>query len=93
MFEVFRRNAGVIAFLPDREPFELGISELVEDMTTWADAGDIPPVDIDMLAVACVGMGFQVATHLVERDPPDIDGATRFCTKMFMGGLRALTED
>src|SRR5436190_6910831 len=27
MFEVFRRNAGVIALLPDREPFELGISE------------------------------------------------------------------
>jgi AcrR family transcriptional regulator len=93
MFEVFRRNAGVIAFLPDREPFELGISEFVEDMTTWADAGDIPPIDVEMLAVAIVGMGFQVATHLVEGDPPDVDGATRFCTRMFMGGLRALSEE
>jgi AcrR family transcriptional regulator len=92
MFEVFRRNAGVIAFLPDREPFELGISELIEDLTAWADAGDIPSVDFELLAVASVGMGFQVATHLVEGDPPDIDGATRFCTRMFMGGLKALSD-
>lgn len=93
MFEVFRRNAGVIAFLPDREPFELGITELFEDMTEWAEAGDMPPVDLEMFAVAVVGMGFQVATHLVEGDPPDIDGATRFCTRMFMGGLKAISED
>jgi hypothetical protein len=91
--ELFRRNAGVIAFLPDREPFELGTSELLEDMTEWAEAGDMPEVDLEMFAVAVVGMGFQVATHLVERDPPDIDGATRFCTRMFMGGLRALSEE
>jgi AcrR family transcriptional regulator len=92
-FEVFRRNAGVIAFLPDREPFELGITELLEDMTEWAKAGDMPHVDLEMLAVAIVGMGFQVATHLVEGDPPDIEGATRFCTRMFMGGLRAVSEE
>jgi AcrR family transcriptional regulator len=93
MFDVFRRNAGVIAFLPDREPFELGISEFIEDLTEWADAGDIPAVDFELLAVASVGMGFQVATHLVEGDPPDVEGATRFCTRMFMGGLKALSED
>src|SRR5436853_6537157 len=92
-FELFRRNAGVIAFLPDREPFELGTSELLEDMTEWAEAGDMPEVDLEMFAVAVVGMGFQVATHMVERDPPDIEGATRFCTRMFMGGLKALSEE
>src|SRR3954470_23630249 len=93
MFDVFRRNAGVIAFLPDREPFELGISEFFEDLSDWAAAGDIPAVDLEMLAVAGVGMGFQVATHLVEGDPPDVEGAARFCTRMFMGGLRALSDE
>src|SRR5947208_12441775 len=68
-FDVFRRNAGVIAFLPDREPFELGITELLEDMTKWAEDGDMPPLDLEMLAVGVVGMGFQVATQLVEADP------------------------
>jgi AcrR family transcriptional regulator len=93
LFDVFRRNAGVIALLPDREPFELGITELIEDITAWAQAGDLPEADYEYLAVAAVGMGFQIATHLVEHDPPDVDGATRFCTRMFMGGVRALSGD
>ena len=93
LFEVFRRNAGVIALMPDREPFELGISELIEDLKEWAQAGDLPDGDFEYLATAAVGLGFQIATHLVERDPPDIEGATRFCTRMFMGGVKALTED
>src|SRR3954449_2317247 len=75
LFEVFRRNAGVIALMPDREPFELGITELIEDITAWAEAGDLPAAEYDYLATAGVGMGFQVATHVVEGDPPDVDGA------------------
>jgi hypothetical protein len=90
---VFRRNASVIALMPDREPFELGISELIEDLTAWAEAGDLPSADFEYLAIASVGMGFQIATHLVEGDPPDVEGATRFCTRMFMGGVKALSED
>jgi AcrR family transcriptional regulator len=93
LFEVFRRNAGVIALLPDREPFELGISELIEDITAWAEAGDIPQADYEYLAIAGVGIGFQIATHLVEGDPPDVEGATRFCTRMFLGGVKALSDD
>ena len=38
----------------------------------WVEAGDMPRVDLEMLAVSIVGMGFQVATHLVEGDPPDV---------------------
>src|SRR3954469_11006844 len=93
LFDVFRRNAGVIALLPDREPFELGITELIEDITAWAEAGDLPAADYEYLATAAVGMGFQIATHLVEHDPPDVEGATRFCTRMFMGGVKALSDD
>jgi AcrR family transcriptional regulator len=93
LFEVFRRNAGVIALLPDREPFELGISELIEDITAWAEAGDLPAADYEYLAVSAVGMGFQIATRLVEHDPPDVEGAARFCTRMFMGGVKALSDD
>src|SRR3954449_12636107 len=75
LFDVFRRNAGIIALMPDREPFELGISELIEDLTAWAADGDLPEAEYDYLATAGVGMGFQVATHVVEGDPPDVDGA------------------
>jgi AcrR family transcriptional regulator len=92
LFQVFRRNAGAIALMPDSGLFEMGIIELFEDLRDWSAAGDLPDVDLDYLATATVAIGFQVATHLVDRDPPDVDGATRFCTRMFMGGVRSLGE-
>jgi AcrR family transcriptional regulator len=92
LFQVFRRNAGAIALMPDGDLFEMGIVELFEDLSDWEEAGDLPAVDLDYLATATVAIGFQVATHLVDREPPDVEGATRFCTRMFMGGVRALGE-
>jgi AcrR family transcriptional regulator len=90
LFEVFRRNAGVIAAAANL--FEPAIGEIIEDLAEWAEAGDIPPVDLDYLATASAGLGFQIATHLLDRDPPDVDGATAFCTRFFLGGVRALAE-
>jgi len=90
MFEVLRRNAGVISVVADEEVFEPAIRELVEDLATWAEAGELPPVDLDYLGTAMAGVAFQVATHLVERQPPDVEGAAEFCTKLFLGGIAAL---
>ena len=94
LFEVFRRNAGMITFTPGEEGmFESGISEMFEDFGEWAKAGDIPEVDFDYLASSTVAAGFQIASRLVERDPPDVEAATQFCTRQFMGGLKALAGD
>ena len=30
--------------------------------------------------------------QMIDRDPPDVDGAARFCTQLFMGGIPALPE-
>jgi AcrR family transcriptional regulator len=93
LFQVFRRNAGAIAVMTESGMFEMGITEMFEDLREWEAAGDLPKIDLEYLATACVGMGFQVATHLADRDPADVEGATRFCTRMFLGGVRALAED
>jgi AcrR family transcriptional regulator len=93
LFQVFRRNAGAIALMPDSGIFEMGIIELFEDLRDWEESGDLPALDLDYLATATVAMGFQIATHLIDRDPPDVESATRFCTRMFMGGVRALAEE
>ncbi len=93
LFEVFRRNAGIITFTPGEEGmFESGISEMFEDFAEWARAGEIPEVDFDYLASSTVAAGFQIASRLVDRDPPDVEAATRFCTRQFLGGLRALAD-
>ena len=91
LFQVFRRNAGAVAMM-ESSTFELSIIEALEDLSAWEEAGLLPDVDLEYLATAGVGMAFQIATHLVDRDPPDVEAATRFCTRMFIGGIRALAE-
>ena len=90
LFAVFRRNAGAIAMMPGEGLFQAGVDELFKDLVEWAGEGEIQRVDFGYLATAMVGAGFQVATQLVDRDPPDVDGAARFCTQLFMGGISAL---
>jgi AcrR family transcriptional regulator len=90
LFAVFRRNTGVIAMMPEEGLFETGVEELFEDLVDWAREGHIPEVDLDYLATAMVGAGFQVAIHMVTREPPDVEGAARFCTRLFMGGIPTL---
>jgi AcrR family transcriptional regulator len=92
LFEVLRRNQGLVGVVTDDEIFEAGISDLFADLGDWAAAGDLPALDLDYLATAMVGAGFQVATHLLDREPPDVDAAARFCTRLFMGGIPALGE-
>ena len=91
LFEVFRRNAGAIA-VTSADIFAPGIRELFDDLTDWADAGEIPHVDLDYLASATAGAAFQVGSQLVDRDPPDVEEATSFCTRMFLGGVQALGD-
>jgi len=92
LFEVLRRNAGLVGVVSDDEIFEAGIRELFLDLVEWTNAGEVPDVDLDYLATAMVGAGFQVATHLLDRNPPDVDDAARICTRLFMGGIAALRE-
>jgi AcrR family transcriptional regulator len=89
-FEVLRRNAGAISVVADEEVFEPAIRELVEDLADWAEAGELPRVDLDYLGTAMAAVAFQVAIHLVERDPPDVEAAATFCTRVFLGGIPAL---
>jgi AcrR family transcriptional regulator len=90
LFEVLRRNAGLVGVVTDNEIFEAGIRELFVDLVDWAEAGDLPQLDLDYLATAMVGAGFQVATHLLDREPPDMDAAARFCTRLFLGGIERI---
>jgi AcrR family transcriptional regulator len=92
LFEVLQRNVGVAALVADEQIFEAGIADLFIDLADWAAAGDLPAVDLDYLATAMAAVGFQVATHLVNRQAPDAPAAARFCTRVFMGGIPALAE-
>ena len=90
LFEVLRRNAGAITVMADRDWFGAGERDLLEDLGDWARAGEVPAVDLELLAQAMFGAGLHVANHLVDNGEPDAATAARFCTRLFLGGIRAL---
>jgi hypothetical protein len=44
------------------------------------------------MAAAMVGAAFEIGVRMIERDPPDVAGATRFATDLFVGGIDRLAR-
>jgi AcrR family transcriptional regulator len=88
-FELVRRNAGTIRSMFDEPTVGAGVDELREDLAAGIRSGLLPEHDVDYMASAMVGAGFEVAVRMLERDPPDVDGAVAFVTRIFLAGLNA----
>ena len=57
------------------------VGELAADLARHeAAAGE----DLDYLAHAMVAVGVELGARMAEREPPDVEGATRFATALFV---------
>jgi AcrR family transcriptional regulator len=92
MFALMRRNAGTIRSLLGDPMLGAGVDELREDLDAAVAAGALPPLDTALMAAAMTGVGFEVATRMVEREPVDVEGAARFATDLFLGGIGRLAQ-
>jgi AcrR family transcriptional regulator len=81
------RNAGTIRAMFEDGQVPLGTDELAEDLRVAIEQGQIPPLDIEYASHVMMAVGIELGLRLMERVPPDVDGATRFATNLFMGGL------
>jgi AcrR family transcriptional regulator len=63
-----------------------GLGELREDLEGAVARGLFPPVDVDYCAHAMVAVALELGGRMLERDPPDVDGATAFATALFTSG-------
>ena len=69
-----------------------GIDELRQDIEAAIGRGFFPPINAGWLAAAMLGVAFQLAESLPQRDLGDSDDAARFATALFMGGIAALPK-
>ena len=92
-FSLMRRNSGTIRAMFDEPIFGAGIDELAADLRTAIDAGIVPPLDVEYMASAMVGAALEVGVAMVKREPPDVEGATRFATSVLLGGIERLGRD
>ena len=91
VFELLRRNAGTIRAMFDEPAVFAGYAELEEDLCAAAAAGALPhDLEVGYLAGAMVGAGFEVAVLMLDREPPDVEGAVAFVTALFTGGIDRL---
>jgi AcrR family transcriptional regulator len=83
-FAFMRRNLGA-ADVEDVLP--LGAAELEEDLAALAERGELRALDLEYCAHAMVAVGVELGARMAEREPPDVEGATRFATGLFLAGL------
>jgi AcrR family transcriptional regulator len=91
-FELMRRNSGTIRAMFDEPIFGAGIDELAADLRTAMRIGIVPRVDPEYMAAAMVGAALEVGVAMVKREPPDVEGATQFATRVFLGGIERLAD-
>jgi AcrR family transcriptional regulator len=92
-FELMHRNAGAIRAILDEPAFVANRDDLRADVARAIRAERLRGVDADYLTAALNGIAFEVAAAMVERDPVDVDGATRFATALVRGGIPALSAE
>ena len=90
-FAFMARNSGTIRAFFDEGAVPLAGDELAEDLGAAVAAGLLPEMDLDYTAHAMVALGVELGVRMIERDPPDVEGATRFATELFLGGLERLS--
>jgi AcrR family transcriptional regulator len=89
-FAFLRRNVSTIreqfgdAFMP------AGLAELEADLRAAIEGGELPAVDVEYCARAMLAVALELGEELLEREPPDVEGATAFATAMFSAGLERL---
>jgi AcrR family transcriptional regulator len=91
-FELMRRNAGTIRSMFDEPALGAGIEELREDLEAGVASGLLPAHDVDFMASAMVGAGFEVAVRMLERDARDVEEAVAFVTRLFLAGLTSAAQ-
>jgi hypothetical protein len=91
-FATMRDNQDLQNIRIDTPEVIAGFDELRADLEVAIRNGVMPDVDADLLMAAMVGVAFEVANHLIKRDDLTVDGAAKFATALFLGGVQALPK-
>jgi AcrR family transcriptional regulator len=86
-FAFLRRNLGVLGATGLEDELPLGAAELAEDLAALVAGDELRAIDVEYCAHAMVAVGVELGARMAEREPPDVDGATRIATELFLHGV------
>ncbi len=86
-FNVMRRNSGAIRVRMDTPEMLAGFDELQADLEDAMKNGLLPKMDPEYLTAAMVGVAFEIADKMIERDPVDPKAAADFASTLLINGI------
>lgn len=92
LFALLRRNVAALRTLGlDETGFRAGLKDLRADLLAASAASTIPDnLPLDYLVPAIGAIAFEIGAEMISKDPPDVEGATRFSAELFLSGLHGL---
>lgn len=92
-FALLRRNSGAVRAIIEDSVVGTSIQNTIEDIEEAMQKGILPPVDSGYLATVMESVPFEVALHMLKRDPIDVEEATRFAMTFVTGGVIQLGKE
>lgn len=89
-FATMRQHQDMLRVRIDTPEVLAGFDELRVDLEAAIRDGVMPNTDPDLLMAAMVGVAFEIAGQLVQRDDLSVEDAAAFATALFLGGVQAL---
>lgn len=87
LYEITRRNSGLLRLQQDTPEIIAGLRDDVEDAI---GRGLLPSIDADYFVSAIIGVALEVGDAMIQRIPVDVEAAARFAAQLFTGGIPAL---
>jgi AcrR family transcriptional regulator len=91
ILDLLMRNAGEIEELTSMKALDPAAADLANDLRAKAREGVVPEMDFDLMALAAVAVGGELAFRTV-RSRADVETATEFATDLFLGGIERMSR-
>ena len=88
---LLNRNAGEIEQLMTIKALDPTAEDLANDLRAKAREGVVPPMDFELISLAAVAIGSELAFRHV-RTRADVDTFTEFATDLFLGGIERMSR-
>jgi len=67
--------------------------EIRIDIETMMPRDLAPNIDTEYLTAAAIGIAREVGDHMLQREPVDVEGATRFATSLMLASMAGFSSD
>lgn len=85
-FRLILRNENAVRALFADTVIGIPMRTLKDDFGEAIQRGVFPTIDVELLAAACFGVGFELGRILAYTKKPDVEATARFATKLMTSG-------